>query len=228
MRKTMRKFLFAALAALTIATPVLAADTVPQRLRGTLNAYDPASRLMLVTSEDHAYSITLLADARVIGNEKASIADIKPGDFVASGAVKAPDGKLYAQELRIFPESMRGIGEGQYPMSGPNQSMTNATVEEVRGESVDAKTGTLKLTYHGTEGGAGNCSGHASAPGQGTCTGETEIVIPPNIPVTRWVLGDPSWLEAGKALTVFTAAGPNGTIVSRGVVVERNGVKPHI
>ena len=58
----------------------------------------------------------------------ARSADIKPGDFVGSAAVRGADGKLHAEEVHIFPENLRGTGEGHRPMSGPQESMTNAAV----------------------------------------------------------------------------------------------------
>ena len=55
------------------------------------------------------------ADAKVYGVEKRRFADVKAGDFVASGGVRGSDGKVRAVELRIYPESLRGVGEGQRP-----------------------------------------------------------------------------------------------------------------
>ena len=51
----------------------------------------------------------------VYGVEKRSLSDLKPGDFVASGGVRGTDGKIHAVDVRIFPEMLRGIGEGQRP-----------------------------------------------------------------------------------------------------------------
>ena len=58
---------------------------------------------------------TLKADTVIWGMAKSSLAAIKPGDFVASGGVKGTDGKIHAVEVRIYPEALRGIGEGQRP-----------------------------------------------------------------------------------------------------------------
>ena len=60
-------------------------------------------------------TVTLAPNVTVRYLVKKSLADIKPGDFVASTSVKGTDGKNHSVELRIFPEAMRGLGEGQYP-----------------------------------------------------------------------------------------------------------------
>ena len=66
-----------------------------------------------------------------MANAKSSLADIKPGDFVGSAAIKGADGKMHAQEVHIFPEAMRGSNEGHYPWDlKPGSMMTNATVAD--------------------------------------------------------------------------------------------------
>ena len=74
-------------------------------------------------------SFKLAPNVLVVQNKTATLADVNPNDFVASAAVRGVDGKLHSTELRIFPEAMRGMGEGQRPMNDArNQTMTNATV----------------------------------------------------------------------------------------------------
>jgi hypothetical protein len=68
----------------------------------------------------------LAPDVLVVQNKIATLADVKPNDFVASAAVRGADGKLHSIELRIFPEAMRGVGEGQRPMSAqPDDDQRN-------------------------------------------------------------------------------------------------------
>ena len=218
----------AVIAAILFAAPALAQATQVERLKGTIVSFTPATQTLQVkTDAGETKTVTLLPGARVIANQKATLADIKPGDFVASAGLTKADGKIHAQEVRIFPEALRGMGEGQYPMDSPNRSMTNATVEAVNGASVSAKAGTLKLTFHGSAtNAAGECIGHATGPGKGTCTGQTEIVVGPDVPVTKWILGDASWLQSGKAVSLFAMVGSDGKLSSRGVIVEHDGLKP--
>jgi hypothetical protein len=223
-------FMAAAFAGALLALPALAQTAappaMPQRVRGTIESFDPATQALSVKLADGTgVTVTLLPNARILANEKRTVADIKPGDFVASAAIKGADGKLHAQEVRIFPEALRGAGEGQYGMDAPNRSMTNATVVLVNGVATNA--GSLKLTFHGSSTAPdGTCTGHATAPGAGTCTGETEIEVARGVPVMSWILGDASWLMPGLAVSLSASVGADGKLSTRGVMVERNGVKP--
>jgi len=90
-------------------------------------------RLTVKEAGSGTQTVMLSADAKIYGVEKRRLGDIKPGDFVASGGVRGTDGQIHAVELRIFPESMRGVGEGQRPWDvKPEGVMTNATVGTYR------------------------------------------------------------------------------------------------
>src|SRR3984885_9097737 len=125
-----------------------APDGVPTRISGTVAKLD-GNTLSVATRDGQTATVTLTADAAIFGLAKASLADIKPGDFVASGGVKGSDGKIHAVEVRIFPESLRGTGEGQRPWAAkPDGVMTNATVGTVS-QSPDGDI--IHVTYKGGE-----------------------------------------------------------------------------
>jgi hypothetical protein len=200
----------------------------PQRRKGTIDSFDPASELLNVKVDaSKVVTITLRQNARIIYNEKRSVADIKPGDFVGTAALKGADGKLHAQEVHIFPDALRGMGEGQFGMgdANPNRSMTNATVAEVA--SVEANSGTIKLSYHGASAEPdGSCSGHAPSSGIAGCTGEAEIQVARGVPVIAMMVGDASLLVPGAAVSVFVVTTPDGRLESPGLTVEKAGIKP--
>jgi hypothetical protein len=222
------RILAAVFASALLVPSATAQSAPPQRLKGTIESFTAATQVLKVkTDAGFTADVTLLPGARIIANEKSSLSDIKPGDFIASAGLKEPDGKIHAQEVRIFPEALRGMGEGQYPMDKPGRSMTNATVETVNGASVAAKAGVLTLSFHGSsKTSSGECTGHATAPDKGTCTGKTEIIVGPDVPVTRWILGDPSWLGPGKVVSLLASPDAGGRLSTHGVVVEHNGIKP--
>ena len=197
----------------------------PQRITGTIVAFT-APELTLKTAKGESVVVQLTPDAKVIANQRTTFNAIKQNDFVSTTAVTGKDGKLKAKEVRIFPEPLRGLGEGQYQGDKSDQSRINGTVTEAA-TTVKGKGGTLKLSFHGAISGPnGSCSGHASAPGKGACSGEAEIAVSPVTPVTVWVLGDPSWLEAGKAVSLYAVAAADGKLSSFGVIVERSSLKP--
>ena len=123
-----KSILFAALIA-SAASPVLAQNNDVINVFGTVEKVDATSISVKNDASGVAESFQLAPNLLVLQNKTATLADIKPNDFVASAAVRGVDGKLHSTELRIFPDAMRGVGEGQRPMNDArNQTMTNATV----------------------------------------------------------------------------------------------------
>jgi hypothetical protein len=206
----------ALLAAILFTAPLFAQTpgAAPQKLTGTIQSF-AAPVLTLKTAKGETVAVTLTAKAFVIAEKKTALSEIKVGDFISSTLAKDKKGKLTAEELRVLPESLRGIGEGQYPAAGKGRLLINATVDEI-----NLKAHMLKLSFHGTLAAAdGSCSGHASAPGKGLCSGKSEILVPAKAPVVQWLAGDASWLEAGKAVSLYGTAGADGKLATPGVIV---------
>src|SRR4029077_6326045 len=116
----------------------------PHRVRGTIVAFD-GTVLTVRAESGETVLATVLPTTTYLFNEPRKMTDLHVGDFIGSAALMGADGKLHAQDVRIFPESLRGMGEGQYPMgdNNPNRSMTNATVSEIA--AISATAGTMKL-----------------------------------------------------------------------------------
>ncbi|MBV9991725.1 MAG: hypothetical protein JOZ72_10565 [Alphaproteobacteria bacterium] len=204
-----------------------AASVPSQRIRGTIGTFDPVARTLSIVIGKKDVSVTLAANARVITNQRRKVADIKPGDFIGAAALKGSDGKLRAQQINVFPDALRGMGEGQYPMgdASSNRLMTNATVAQVT--SVAANNGTLKVSYRGAAADdKGVCGGHANAAGAAGCTGDAEIVVAPGIPIIALMLGDESLLVPGAAVSVVATPSADGTLQATRLTVEKDGVKP--
>ena len=185
------------------ALPVFAqnpAQGQPARILGTIDSFN--GQILSVKSQDgQVTSITVPPYLRVMANAKANLADIKPRDFVGSAADKGPDGKLHAEEVHIFPEAMRGTGEGHRPMGpDPNRTMTNGTVSGVSGSS----SRTIVLKYK---------------------DGEQEIELAPDTPIVTRVVGDRNLLKPGAAVLIL-AAQKDGGLVATGLTAEKDGVKP--
>ncbi len=201
--RDLRRWLYVGIA-LLVAAPALAQapQGAPTRIRGTVESLD--GNLLMVNSRDgQMVHINLAPNYTVRGVAKRSLSDIKAGDYVASTSVKGTDGKLHAVEVHIFPESMRGVAEGQFPWDlVPNSLMTNATVGNI---SAAPKGGVMKVTYKG---------------------GESEIEVPSDIPIVTYVPGDASLLKKGAAVFVIAQKKDDGSLTAAGVTAEKDGVKP--
>ena len=172
------------------------------RIRGTIAKVDGNS-VVVKPAEGNDVTLTLTPDARIVGVVKASLADIKPGSFVGSAAMPQPDGSQKALEVHIFAESQRGTGEGHRPYTVPNSTMTNGTV----GDMVTATDGgTLTVKYK---------------------EGEKKIVVPPNVPIVRYEVGDRGDLKPGVHVTALNAVKkPDGSIEAPRLNVGRDGLVP--
>jgi hypothetical protein len=202
----MTKFalLFVALAA-AIGLPAMAqapGGETRVRIVGTVEKLD-GDHLSVNTAGGPTHIVKLTPAAAIYGVEKRQLGDIKQGDFLASGGVRGTDGKIHAVEVRIFPEALRGIGEGQRPWDArPEGVMTNATAGTV---SQTGASGVVKVTYKG---------------------GESEYVVAPDVPVLAYVLADRTLLKSGAAVVTIAAKQPDGSLQTGRVTAEKNGVKP--
>jgi hypothetical protein len=178
-------------------------DGTPMPVRGTIEKLD-GQNLTVKPKEGPAVTVVLMPDFKVSGVAKRSLADIKPGDYVANTSIKGPDGQLRVIEIHIFPEEMKTqVREGQRPSSLVEGGlMTNAFVEEV---TETPKGRVLKGKWK---------------------DGSVETIVEPDAPIVIYVPGDPSLLKPGAAVTIFALKKPDGTITSARVTAEKDGVKP--
>ncbi len=181
-----------------------AQESPPVRVRGTIEAVDGA--MLTVRSRDNQifYKIRVADNAVVRGVVKASLADIKDNTFIGVSGLPQADGSQKALEIHIFPEPMRGTGEGHQPWDlVPNSTMTNATVAQMV-KAVDGDEITVK--YKG---------------------GEKKIVVLPQTRIVTFVPGDRSELKPG--VKIFIAAArktEDGTLEAGSIAAGRDGLPP--
>ena len=132
MLRARRQHLLGALGlAVLLGAPIAAAQEPPSvRVRGTIEQVDGLN--LVVRSRDGAELKVVLADnALVVAIAKASLADVKPGAFVGVTGMPQPDGTQRALDVHVFPEAMRGTGEGHRPWDlQPQSTMTNGNVDQ--------------------------------------------------------------------------------------------------
>jgi hypothetical protein len=182
--------------------PIATAQEPPVRVRGTIERVD--GDVYVVKARGGAELKVKLADnATVVALTKASLADIKQGSYVGVAGLPQADGSQKALEVHIFPESMRGVGDGHRGWDlQPSSTMTNGSVEQTAASS-DGQVLTLKYK-----------------------DGEKKIVVPPDTPIVVYVPGDKSELKAGALIFISAAIKqPDGTLQAPRVNVGR-GVAP--
>jgi hypothetical protein len=193
-----------ALAGAILAASCTAATAQTMRVRGTIEKAD-GSVLTLKSSDGAELKLTLTDNAMIVAVVKASMADIKEGTFLGSAAMPQADGSQKALEVHIFPEQMRGTGEGHRPYAPvPNSTMTNGSASGATVAGVDGSTMLVKYK-----------------------DGEKKIVVPPGAPIVRYEIGGKGDLKAGARFTVLAATRkPDGTLEANRINVGRDGVVP--
>ena len=203
----MNRAILITLAAAWVATSGAIADAQPAqtvRLRGTIEKAD-GNALALKGTDGTTIKLTLTNDAQVIAVVKASMADIKQNTFLGSAAMPQTDGTQKALEVHIFPEQMRGTGEGHRPYPPvANSTMTNGTTSGATVAGVDGPTITVKYK-----------------------DGEKKIIVPPGTPMVRYEIGSSNDLKPGAHFTVLAATKKSdGTFEAGRINVGRDNVVP--
>jgi hypothetical protein len=196
--------------AVLLASAAVFAQDKPMRVRGTVEQIDGA--MMTVKSrEGDTLKVKLADEVKVVALVKASLADIKPNSFVGSTAMPQPDGTWKAVEVHIFPEEMRGTGEGDRPYDyKPQSTMTNGTVNSLAkttmtGTVASEEGTTLTLDYKG---------------------GSKKIDVTPQTVIVSYVPGTREELKPGASIYIPAATRQaDGTLLTARVNVGR-GVAP--
>ena len=202
MLSTLQRTIAAATFVMTcFALPVSAQETL--RIRGTVESVDGA--VYVIKNRDGAeVKLTVTEPQLFVAIVKSTMSDIKPGQFIGATGMTQPDGSQKAIEVHIFPESMRGTGEGHYDWDlRPNTKMTNANVEQTVG-GVDGPVLTVKYK-----------------------DGEKKVMVTPETQVVSYVIGDKADLKPGTKIFVGAAKkGADGTWQTPRVTYGKDGLTP--
>jgi len=189
------------LALICMALPASAQETV--RIRGTIERVE--GPVYVVKNRDGAeLKLTVTDNPLFVAIVKSTMADIKPGMFVGSTGMSQPDGSQKAIEVHIFPESMRGTGEGHYDWDlKPQTKMTNANVEQTVA-GVDGQM--LSVKYK---------------------DGEKKLLVTPETAVVTYVAGNKDDLKPGTKIFVAAAKKqPDGTMQTPRITYGKDGLVP--
>jgi hypothetical protein len=202
-----------------------AASVGPSQIRGTLRSVDSAG--LVVTTANGAVHVALPRNTPVTAVVPSDREHIAEGSFLGIGSATAPDGSQRAVEVTVFPEALRGTGEGSYPWNHPGASdggrMTNGTA------------GSLKMTNGSVVGSRMTNGTVASLRGASSITltyntdtsrGSQTITLPTNVPIVALEAAQPTDLQPGAHVIVFAMVDSAGGLSAARVLVGRNGFVP--
>jgi hypothetical protein len=172
------------------------------RIRGEIVSINGESMVVHRTNADNV-TIDFKPDVPVSAVKNVKLSDIKAGTYIGTASVPGPDGNLTAREVVVFPESMRGTGDGHYAWDLlPGSMMTNANVDTV----VQGTSGReLTLSYKG---------------------GSKTVTVPEGAPVVTFAEATRADVVAGRKVFILAMTAGPGKYEARRVVVEKDGVAP--
>jgi hypothetical protein len=178
-----------------------------------------------VSSRNGDVTLAVASPLTIYTRVPARLADVKSNSFVGVTSVAQPDGSQRATEIHIFPEQLRGMGEGSRPMGrfnggagggggggGGTNSMTNGTVSGSQMTNGSASTmtngtisgqkgGTLTVQYRG---------------------GTQTITVPANVSVTS-ISPTQTKPPAGSNVVVITAKQSDGSVKASAIMIAGQG-----
>jgi hypothetical protein len=192
----------AALAACLLGVSAIAQTAPSARIRGTIAAVE-GQTMTVTTREGPKANITLTDPLAVAAVKKVDLASIAPNTYVGIATRTEANGELLALEVLVFPEAMRGAGEGHYAWDlEPGSMMTNGTVTGV----VEATSGReLSLAFKGSS---------------------NKIVVPPGTPIVTFAPAERADLKAGAPVFLSATKNAEGKLAAGRVTVGKDGVAP--
>jgi hypothetical protein len=195
-------------ASLTLSSALAQRQQQGERLSGTIDR--TLGNFIFATGRDGGTVTIKLADTATITTVlKATVADIKPGDYIGSGAVPQADGSQKAVEVHIFARPQADGGhhyDGWY--GAPNGTMTNGFVQPVVVGAARTEGGDQSLVVKYPE-------------------GEKTIIVPASAHIARYVVGSKDDLKPGAPFRIQTAAKqPDGTYTATSISVGKDGGRP--
>jgi len=180
----------------------LNAQTVPPTaIRGTVGLLKDRDLIVATAAGDVRVIVT---DKTIVrGEVSIKFSEITNGMYLGTTATKQADGNFLASEVHVFSEDQRGTGEGHRPLASAPESgatMTNANVEQVEDVTLkDVKGRLMTLKHKG---------------------GEVKVLVPPDIPVVKRVMGDRSLLKAGAEVSLQASRSADGTLSATQITVR--------
>ena len=174
----------------------------PTRIRGTIAALD-GQTLTIATREGPKVDVMLNDPLTVATVKKVDLASIAPGTFVGIATRTGANGEMQALEVLVFPDAMRGTGEGHYAWDlEPGSMMTNGTVSG----AVQSTSGReLSLSFKG---------------------GSNKIVVPPSAPIVTFAPAERADLKPGAPVMFGATKNAEGKLAAGRVTVGKDGVAP--
>lgn len=178
------------------------AQTTPVRIRGTIESLD-GNALTVKTREGPNVKIALADNYTVAAVVPLELSSIAAGSYIGTAAMCKSDG-CTALEVLVFPEAMKGTGEGRFPWDlQPESTMINASVATVAAGAGSSRE--LTVTHKGET---------------------SKVMVPVGVPIVTFENAERSLLKAGVPVFIGAQKAADGSLSAARVTAGKNGVAP--
>jgi len=188
-------------------SPVTANPDAPIMLRGTVVSVS-ANQLVL-KSDTGTVTVALAQPFHLYVRAPGDLTKVKENSFIGVTTVKQPDGSERATEIHVFPEELRGVGEGSRMMapdtSAAAKRMTNGNVSTSRMTNGTASQSRMSNGNVSSTKGSSLVVQYAG--------GSQNVTVPPNTPVTELKLASRA-VAAGDQVAVLAKKAPDGSLTA--------------
>ena len=187
------------------------ADTTAT-LRGTVVTANTAE--LVLKTDTNNVTVKLATPLTVYDRAPSTLAQVKSNTFIGVTTVKQPDGTEQATEIHIFPEELRGLGEGSRMMTpaanGDGKRMTNGNASVSRMTNGDASPSRMS---NGTVASATPSTLVVQYAG-----GSQNVAVPPNTRVTE-IKRVARPIVSGENVVVFARKQSDGSLLASRVLI---------
>ena len=179
----------------------------PIMLRGTVVSI--STNQLVLKSDTGTVTVAVAQPFHLYVRAPSDLTHVKESSFIGVTTVKQPDGSERATEIHVFPEELRGVGEGSRMMA-PDKSaaasrMTNGNV------SASRMTNGAVSQSRMSNGNVSSTSGSSLVVQY--AGGSQNVTVPPNTPVTELKLASKQ-LAAGDQVAVLAKKAADGSLTS--------------
>ncbi len=197
-----RRVFVVAVAASLLGASAWAQTAPPTRIRGTIASLD--GQVLSINARDGQKVEVRLNDPLTVATVKnVPLSSVAPGSYIGTATRTGTGGSLNAIEVLVFPEAMRGAGEGHYAWDlEPGSMMTNGTVSGV----VEASAGReLTINFKGAS---------------------NTVKVTADAPVVTFAPAERADLKPGAPVFLSATKNAEGQFVTGRVTVGKDGVAP--
>jgi len=192
----------------TLAQSAPTADSgAPLIVRGTV--VSASANELVLNSDTGVVRVTLVQPFHVYARVPSDLSKVQDKSFIGVTTVKQADGSERATEIHVFPEALRGLGEGSRMMapvaSGGASRMTNGNVSASRMTNGTASQSRMSNGSVSRTSGSSLVVQYAG--------GSQNVTVPPNTPVTELKIATRN-LAAGDQVAVPVTKASDGSLTS--------------